>query len=69
VAPFPAGTSVRLTDGRSGVVVSAPEGALDQPVVRILDGDQAETEISLLNTPELGISGWDLEAATSVAAA
>jgi HD-GYP domain-containing protein (c-di-GMP phosphodiesterase class II) len=69
VAPFPAGTAVKLTDGRSGVVVIAPEGALDRPVVRILDGDQAETEISLLNTPGLGIRGWDPEPAASVIAA
>lgn len=55
----PPAPSCTLTDGRTGVVVSAPEGALDRPVVRILDGDQAETEISLLRHPALGISGWE----------
>ena len=69
VAPFPAGTAVELTDGSTGVVVSAPEGALDRPVVRILEGDQAESEISLLDVPQLGISGWDQEPAARIVAA
>lgn len=59
VAPFPAGTSVDLSDGRKGIVVSVPEGALDRPVVRIVDGSSDRSEISLLLDPTLQISGWD----------
>src|SRR5579863_3497706 len=33
VAPFPAGTEVELSDGRTGLVVSVPEEALDRPLV------------------------------------
>ncbi len=59
VAPFPAGTPVELSDGRKGIVVSVPEAALDRPVVRIVDGGGAATEISLLLDSSLQINGWD----------
>ena len=58
VAPFPAGTQVELTDGRTGIVVSVPESALDRPVVRIIDGPGAPAEVSLLLEPSIGIVGW-----------
>jgi HD-GYP domain-containing protein (c-di-GMP phosphodiesterase class II) len=35
VAPYPPGTEIVLADGRRGVVVSFPDGALDRPRVRI----------------------------------
>jgi len=69
VAPFPAGTSVELADGRKGIVVSVPDGALDRPVVRILEGEGARTEISLLHDPSIRISGWDHVAPPSPIAA
>lgn len=58
VAPFPAGTEVKLTDGRTGLVVSVPDEALDRPLVRILGADGAEEEVSLLRDQSLGIEGW-----------
>src|SRR5579875_428975 len=58
VAPFPAGTEVELTDGRTALVVSVPEEALDRPLVRIIAGRGAQEEISLLEVPGLGIKGW-----------
>jgi HD-GYP domain-containing protein (c-di-GMP phosphodiesterase class II) len=58
VAPFPAGTEVKLTDGRTGIVVSCPEGALDRPVVRVLERDGSHTEISLLHDLSVEIEGW-----------
>lgn len=57
-APFPAGTELKLTDGRPALVVSVPDGALDRPVVRVIEGRRAGEEISLLAEPELGIEGW-----------
>ncbi len=69
VAPFPAGTSVELTDGRKGIVVSVPDQALDRPVVRIVDGEGARVEVALLLDPNLAISGWDHTAAPSPVAA
>jgi HD-GYP domain-containing protein (c-di-GMP phosphodiesterase class II) len=69
VAPFPAGTSVELADGRKGLVVSVPDGALDRPVVRILEGDAGRAEISLLHDPSIRISGWDHIAPPSPVAA
>ena len=58
VAPFPAGDSVDLTDGRSGVVAGVPEGNLDRPVVRIL-GDGAPYDLPLADHPQIGIAGWE----------
>lgn len=58
VAPFPAGTEVRLTDGRQALVVSVPDGALDRPLVRVIDGHRVGEELSLLAEPDLGIDGW-----------
>jgi hypothetical protein len=62
VAPFPAGSPVRLTDGRSGVVVSVPDGHLDRPRVRVLSGDGGPEEIALLEHPNIGIDGWSVSA-------
>ena len=59
VAPFPAGTTVELTDGRKGIVVSVPDGALDRPVVRIVEGEGARSEVSLLHETSTQISGWE----------
>jgi hypothetical protein len=50
---------VKLTDGRSGIVVSVPEDALDRPVVRIIGGAGAGAEVALADDPTLGVSGWD----------
>ncbi|HEX3802914.1 MAG TPA: HD-GYP domain-containing protein [Solirubrobacteraceae bacterium] len=58
VAPFPAGTEVELTDGRQGIVVSVPDGALDRPTVRVAERDGSHDEISLLLDTSLGIEGW-----------
>lgn len=69
VAPFPAGTSVELTDRRRGIVVSVPEEALDRPVVRIIDGNQRAHEVSLLEDQSLQISGWEHPPAAAAAAA
>jgi HD-GYP domain-containing protein (c-di-GMP phosphodiesterase class II) len=68
VAPYPPGTQVDLTDGRSGIVVSVPESALDRPVVRIIDGPGGPCEVSLLLEPAVGIVGWH-EAVMPAAAA
>jgi HD-GYP domain-containing protein (c-di-GMP phosphodiesterase class II) len=59
VAPFPPGTQVELTDGRRGIVASVPELALDRPVVRLLDGPDAQSEVSLQLDSSLRIVGWD----------
>ncbi|MGC9221311.1 MAG: HD-GYP domain-containing protein [Solirubrobacteraceae bacterium] len=59
VAPFPPGTEVALNDGRVALVVSVPDQALDRPVVRIIQGAQAGSEIQLSDEPEFGILGWD----------
>jgi len=61
VAPFPAGTEVELTDGRRGLVVSVPEDAMDQPVVRVINGRNPGIEVALADEPGLGVAGWDLE--------
>jgi HD-GYP domain-containing protein (c-di-GMP phosphodiesterase class II) len=55
VAPFPPGVEVELVDGRRGYVVSAPDGALDRPTVRLSDGQ----EISLIADPSLQIVDWE----------
>ncbi len=57
VAPFPAGTEIELTDGRTGLVVSVPDEALDRPLVRIIAGG-AHEEVSLLEDPRIGIQDW-----------
>ncbi|MEA2426621.1 MAG: hypothetical protein QOF37_249 [Thermoleophilaceae bacterium] len=57
VAPFPAGDSIELADGREGVVADVREGNLDRPVVRVL-GDGAPYEIALESHPEVQIAGW-----------
>lgn len=69
VAPFPAGTAVELTDGRKGIVVSVPDQALDRPVVRIVEGEGARSEVALLLDPNVRISGWDHVPAQSPVAA
>jgi HD-GYP domain-containing protein (c-di-GMP phosphodiesterase class II) len=58
VAPFPAGTEVELTDGRTGLVVSVPDEALDRPLVRIIAGGGAQEEVSLLEDTSIGIQDW-----------
>ena len=58
VAPFPAGTEVELTDGRTGLVVSVPDEALDRPLVRIIDGAGPQEEVSLLEDTSIGIQDW-----------
>jgi hypothetical protein len=58
VAPFPSGVGVTLTDGRRALVVDSLAGALDRPVVRVLDGPGAPLEIDLADAPKLGIAGW-----------
>jgi len=58
VAPFPAGTEIELTDGRTGLVVSVPDEALDRPVVRIIAADGTQEEISLLENTSIGIQDW-----------
>lgn len=61
VAPFPPGDQLRLSDGRHAIVVSVPEGQLDRPVVRVIDGPGAPSEIDLRLAPHLRIAGWDPE--------
>jgi HD-GYP domain-containing protein (c-di-GMP phosphodiesterase class II) len=61
VSPFPPGTEVTLTDGRTGIVVSIPEGTMDRPVVRVVEPDGSFTEISLLLDTSIGVEGWDHE--------
>jgi HD-GYP domain-containing protein (c-di-GMP phosphodiesterase class II) len=58
VAPFPAGTEVELTDGRTGLVVSVPDEALDRPLVRIIAGGGPQEEVSLLEDASIGIQDW-----------
>jgi HD-GYP domain-containing protein (c-di-GMP phosphodiesterase class II) len=67
VAPFPPGTAVELTDGRSGIVASVPETALDRPVVRVIAGPGAPYEVSLVLDSSLQIAGWG-ESLTAAAA-
>ena len=65
VAPFPAGTEVELSDGRTGLVVSVPDEALDRPLVRVIGTGGAEEEVSLLDDLTLGIKGWEHQPFTS----
>ena len=57
VAPYPAGSEIRLADGRRGVVVSVPPGRLDLPTVRVLwdaNGERIERhELDLRSQPLL----------------
>lgn len=74
VAPFPVGTAVELDDGRRGIVSSIPDRMLDRPVVRILEGEDAQTEdaqteVALLEHPALRIVGWELDEGTDAVAA
>jgi HD-GYP domain-containing protein (c-di-GMP phosphodiesterase class II) len=69
VAPFPAGTEVELVDGRTGIVASVPDGALDRPVVRVAERHGGYTEVSLLHDVSLGIQGWEHQAFTTSLAA
>jgi HD-GYP domain-containing protein (c-di-GMP phosphodiesterase class II) len=59
VAPFPPGSPIELNEERRGVVVSVPDHALDRPVVRILEGPGAQSEVSLLLDSSIKIVGWD----------
>jgi HD-GYP domain-containing protein (c-di-GMP phosphodiesterase class II) len=67
VAPFPPGVELKISDGRSGIVVSVPDHALDRPVVRVLDGPGSPCEIPLLRHPSLRIEGWDRVPAAAAA--
>jgi HD-GYP domain-containing protein (c-di-GMP phosphodiesterase class II) len=67
VAPYPPGVEIELSDGRRGIVVSVPEGALDRPVVRILDGPGAPCELPLQRNPTIRIAGWDPDPLASAA--
>ena len=69
VAPYPPGTQLELTDGRTGIVVSVPDSALDRPVVRLLTGPGAPCEVSLLLDSSLQILGWDMPASPTMRAA
>jgi HD-GYP domain-containing protein (c-di-GMP phosphodiesterase class II) len=69
VSPFPAGTEVQLTDGRTGIVVSVPEDALDRPLVRIISGGAVGAEVALAEDPTLGVSGWNHQAQDAAVAA
>jgi HD-GYP domain-containing protein (c-di-GMP phosphodiesterase class II) len=70
VAPFPPGVEVELTDGRSAVVVSVSDCALDRPVVRIMNGPGAPFDIPLTGEPSVKIAGWNpVPAADTVQAA
>ncbi|MEA2426622.1 MAG: hypothetical protein QOF37_250 [Thermoleophilaceae bacterium] len=58
VAPFPAGASLVLADGREGVVVRVPPADIDRPVVRILsDGEPYDLPLEVY--PEIAIAGWE----------
>lgn len=59
VAPFPAGTEVTLTDGRTGIVARVPHENLNRPTVRVLSEDGVAGEVDLLAHPDLQIRGWD----------
>ncbi len=59
VAPFPPGVEVELTDGRSAVVVSVSDYALDRPVVRVMNGPGAPLDIPLTGDPSIQIAGWN----------
>lgn len=58
VAPYPAGTQVTLSDGRSGIVAHVPYEDLTRPTVRVLGPSGAQTNVNLLQRPELQIEGW-----------
>ena len=62
VAPYPAGTSVTLSDGREGIVSSVPPERADRPVVRVVtdaNGNRISPpeEVALADEQELQISG------------
>ena len=59
VAPFPPGVELELADGRSAVVVSVSEYALDRPVVRVINGPGAPLDIPLTADPSIQIAGWN----------
>jgi HD-GYP domain-containing protein (c-di-GMP phosphodiesterase class II) len=71
VAPYPAGTSVTLSDGREGVVAYIPPERAEQPIVRVLadeDGNELEMpiELSLVRHPEITIAGAVLPGASKI---
>jgi HD-GYP domain-containing protein (c-di-GMP phosphodiesterase class II) len=65
VAPFPAGTEVTLSDGRTGIVARVPHEDLHRPTVRVLDADGIAGEVDLLARPDLQIRGWNHTSAVS----
>jgi HD-GYP domain-containing protein (c-di-GMP phosphodiesterase class II) len=71
VAPYPAGMSVLLSDGREGIVAFIPPERADQPVVRVLadkDGNPLELpiELSLVRHPEITIASAVLPGASKI---
>ncbi len=69
VAPFPPGTELELADGRRGLVVSVPEHELDRPVVRVISGPGAPSDVALAEDRSLRIAGWDATPTTAAAQA
>jgi HD-GYP domain-containing protein (c-di-GMP phosphodiesterase class II) len=71
VAPYPAGVSVLLSDGREGIVAHILPERADQPIVRVLadkDGNPLEMpiELSLVRHPEITIAGAVLPGASKI---
>jgi len=62
VAPYPVGSTVRLADGRCGIVSETPTEALDRPVVRVVldpEGnyvDPVEVPVAAGAIAEVGVS-------------
>jgi len=73
VAPWPIGTEVLLSDGLRGIVASVPKGQLDRPTIRVIyasgEQERAGEEISLLDHPDLQITGTALANAQAEAEA
>lgn len=65
VAPFPPGIEVELVDGRRAIVVSAPEYALDRPVLRVMGGGAPPIDVDLTQDRSIQIAGWSAASAAS----
>lgn len=55
IAPYPAGTPLRLSNGNQAVVLKTQKGQLDRPLVRVLPEDSAPFDLDLAEEADLEI--------------
>ena len=64
VAPYPVGTTVRLSDGSAGIVQEVRPDAVTRPIVRVIcgpDGAATPREFDLLNAPDVHVVETNFE--------